>query len=255
MPWPGLPVVRASVLQADMIAPDLPIKFMNVQISSASVTILNIPQLSISSGAPTLVIGPNGAGKSTLLRAAMGLARPSNGLITWNGREAGPPRHRAMLFQHSTLLRRSAVSNLRFALKIAGVPYHKRASHAEELLDLVNLNGLGERPARGLSGGEQRRLALARALALNPSLLVLDEPTANIDPSGTKTIERLILKTVARGVKIIMSTHDLAQAKRIAGEIVMLNRGRIVEQSPANAFFDKPVSKEAEAFLAGELLA
>jgi len=255
MPWLGPPVVRASILQADMTATDLPINFVNVQISAASVTILNIPQLSISSGAPTLVIGPNGAGKSTLLRAAMGLVQPSNGSITWNGREADRSHHRAMLFQHSALLRRSAKSNLRFALRVARVPYRLRASRAEELLDLVNLNGLGERPARRLSGGEQRRLALARTLALNPSLLILDEPTANIDPSGTKAIESLILQTAAQGVKIIMSTHDLGQAKRIAGEIVMLNRGKIVEQSPADAFFDRPTSKEAKAFLVGDLLA
>jgi len=254
MQLPGSPAARANIFRADMTS-DLPIDFADVHIVAASVTILNIPSLRISSGAPTLVIGPNGAGKSTLLRACMGLIRPNTGLIAWNGQDADAPRHRAMLFQHSTLLRRSAASNLHFALKIAGIPFSERSSRTEQLLGLVNLKGFGERPARQLSGGEQRRLALARTLALNPSLLILDEPTANIDPAGTKAMENLILETAARGVKIIMSTHDLGQARRMAGEVVMLNRGTIVEQSPADTFFDKPASPEAKAFLAGDLLA
>ena len=123
-----------------------------------------------------------------------------------------------------------------------------------ELLDLVGLAGLGERPARRLSGGEQQRLALARALARDPEVLFLDEPTASLDPAATKAIEDVIRAVAARGIKVVMSTHDLGEARRLAGEIVLLHRGRVVESGPAAAFFDSPKTHEARRFVAGELL-
>ena len=203
---------------------------------------------------PTVLIGPNGSGKTTLLRAAMGLIPLTGGRITWGGREAAAPARRAIMFQRPAMLRRSAAGNVRYALAAADVPRVKRQHRAGELLTLVGLDGLGHRPARRLSGGEQQRLALARALARDPAVLFLDEPTASLDPHATKAIEDIIRAVSARGVKVVMSTHDLGQARRLAGEIVLLHRGRLIETAPVDEFFARPRTQEARKFIAGELL-
>src|SRR5262249_18379815 len=145
-------------------------------------------------------------------------------------------------------------ANIRYALAAAGLPRAKRSRRAEELAALVGLAGLAARPARKLSGGEQQRLALARALAKDPEILLLDEPTASLDPAATKTIEDMIAAVAARGIKVVMSTHDLGEAKRLAGEIVLLHRGRVIESGTADAFFASPRTEEARRFLRGELL-
>jgi tungstate transport system ATP-binding protein len=152
------------------------------------------------------------------------------------------------------MLRRSTADNLHFALAIAGIRRQHRRSRAGELLRLVGLDALADRPARRLSGGEQQRLALARALARDPEVLLLDEPTASLDPEGTKAIEEIIRTLALRGVKIIIATHDLSEAKRLAGEIVLLHRGSVVETGPAARFFAGPSSSDARRFLAGDLL-
>src|SRR5262249_9208557 len=141
---------------------------------------------------PTVVIGPNGCGKTTLLRLAMGLFRPTAGRVTWGGREDAVADRRAIVFQRPVMLRRSAEANLRYGLDAAGIPSGDRAARVRELLALVGLEKLGNRPARKLSGGEQQRLALARALAKDPQVLFLDEPTASLDPAATKSVEDLI---------------------------------------------------------------
>jgi tungstate transport system ATP-binding protein len=152
------------------------------------------------------------------------------------------------------MLRRTAVANVHFALRAARVPGAVREARACELLALVGLDHAAQRPARRLSGGEQHRLALARALARDPAVLFLDEPTASLDPASTKAIEDIIRSVSARGIKVVMSTHDLAEARRIAGEIVLLHRGRVVEMSDALSFFGTPRTEEARKFVAGELL-
>jgi len=152
------------------------------------------------------------------------------------------------------MLRRSAAGNVRYALSAAKLPRGQRETRVHELMAEVGLTGLEHRPARRLSGGEQQRLALARALARDPSILFLDEPTASLDPAATKAIEDIIRKVTARGVKVVMSTHDLGQAKRIAGDVVLLHRGHLIENSPASEFFDAPRTEEARKFVAGELL-
>jgi tungstate transport system ATP-binding protein len=184
----------------------------------------------------------------------MGLIAPSRGRVTWGGREQMAPTHRAIVFQRPVMLRRSAAGNLRYALKAAGMPRAARAARVGELLALVGLGGLGERPARKLSGGEQQRLALARALAKEPQVLFLDEPTASLDPAATKAVEDVIQTVTARGIKVVMSTHDLGEARRLAGEIVLMHRGRVVETTDAHVFFSKPGTPEARRFVAGELL-
>jgi len=236
-------------------AAELPVIFSDVTIVAADVTILDRISLVLpASSAPTVLIGPNGAGKTTLLRAAMGLIAPTRGRITWGGRDAAPPDRRAILFQRPVMLRRSAGGNVRYALAAAGVPRNRRAARAGELLALVGLDGLERRPARRLSGGEQQKLALARALARDPALLLLDEPTASLDPAATNAIEDIVRAVTARGIKVVMSTHDLGQAKRLAGDVLLLHRGRLVESGPASEFFAKPRTVQARSFIAGELL-
>jgi tungstate transport system ATP-binding protein len=184
----------------------------------------------------------------------MGLTPVNSGLITWGGRETSDPRHRAIMFQRPVMLRRSAGANVRYALAAAGVPRSRRHERATALLAEVGLAGFDRRPARRLSGGEQQRLALARALAREPSILFLDEPAASLDPAATKAIEDIARTASARGVKIVMSTHDLGQAKRLAGNVVLLHRGRLIENTPAAQFFTAPRTEEARKFVAGELL-
>jgi tungstate transport system ATP-binding protein len=235
---------------------DLPFVFEQATVVVGAVTILDQVSLTLSAGAPTVLIGPNGAGKTTLLRVAMGLTPLSSGHITWNGQErsgsdSASKARRAIVFQRPAMLRRSAAANIDYALAGVGAP---RAQRIDELLALVGLSGLGSRPARRLSGGEQQRLALARALARDPAILFLDEPTASLDPAATKAIEDIVRAVAARGVKVVMSTHDLGQAKRLAGDVVLLHRGRLIEHGPASAFFDHPRSDEARKFIAGELL-
>jgi len=157
-----------------------------------------------------------------------------------------PDERRAIVFQRPTMLRRSAAANIRYAS--AG------GDRTRELLALVGLEHAAERPARRLSAGEQQRLALARALARDPTILFLDEPTASLDPGSTKAVEDVIRTVSARGIKIVMSTHDLGEARRLAGEVVLLHRGRLVETGAASKFFDAPRTEEARRFIAGELL-
>ena len=233
---------------------DLPIRFENVTVAAGAVTILDHITLTLLSGPPTVLVGPNGSGKSTLLRAAMGLVTPSQGRITWGGREDVPPTRRAIVLQRPAMLRRTAGGNIRYALRASGIARAEQQSRIGELLALVGLEKLADRPARRLSGGEQQRLALARALARDPAILFLDEPTASLDPAATKTIEDIVHAVSQRGIKVVMATHDLGEARRLAGDIVMLHRGRVIETGPAASFFNTPQTGEAKTFIAGDLL-
>jgi tungstate transport system ATP-binding protein len=233
---------------------ELPVVFDGVTVTAGAVTILDNIALTLAPGPPTVLIGPNGSGKSTLLRVAMGLLAPSRGRITWGGLENVPPLRRAIVFQRPAMLRRSAAANIRFALRAAGIPRAEHARRIGELLELVGLGSLADRAARRLSGGEQQRLALARALARDPAVLFLDEPTASLDPTATKAVEDIIRAVSERNIKVVMATHDLGEARRLAGDIVMLHRGRIAETADAASFFEMPQTAEAKTFLAGELL-
>ena len=232
---------------------ELPIALDNVTFIARGNANLSELSLAIAPGAPTVLIGPNGAGKTTLLRVLMGLIRPTRGSVTRGGRNAEPERC-AIVFQRPAMLRRSAGGNLRYALAAAGVPRGQRDARCAELLALVGLSAFADRPARKLSGGEQQRLALARALARDPVVLFLDEPTASLDPAATAAIEDIIRTVSGRGIKVVMATHDLGEARRLAGDIVMLHRGRVIETGPAASFFNTPQTGEAKTFIAGELL-
>lgn len=231
------------------------IVFDRVDFRAGETPILDAVSFAIAPGAPTVLLGPNGAGKSTVLRLIAGLIFPERGRISWGEADA-PGRERiAVVFQNPVMMMRSAAANLRFAAAVAGVPRMRRAARVDELLALVGLADKARRPARGLSGGERQRLAIARALARDPATLLLDEPTANLDPAATKMVEHLIAATAARGVKIILATQDLAQARRLAGDIIFLHRGRMIEAGAAESFFQAPRTDAARRFVVGELLA
>jgi tungstate transport system ATP-binding protein len=230
----------------------LPIAFEDVAYAAGATSILRGFTLAIEPGTPTLLLGPNGAGKTTLLKLAMGLLQPVAGRILY-GTLPEVARHRcAIVFQKPVMLRRTVARNVAFALRAA--QRAPEAASIEALLQAVGLAALAERPARRLSGGEQQRLALARALARNPQVLFLDEPTASLDPAASKIVEEIVLGIAERGVKIVMATHDLAQAKRLADDIVLMAQGRLVEHVPAAAFFRGPATDTGRRFLAGELI-
>jgi len=233
---------------------DLPIEFENVTISSGTATILDRITVRLGAGLPTIVVGPNGAGKTTLLRAAMGLVRPSLGRISWGGRDVLAPERGAIVFQRPTMLRRTAAANVRYWLRSPNRGTREQTMRVQDILELVGLGQLGDRPARRLSGGEQQRLALARALVRNPAVLFLDEPTASLDPAGARAIEEIIATVSRRGIKVVMTTHDTGEARRLGAEIVMLHQGRIVEIASASTFFQAPRTAEARKFIAGDLV-
>jgi tungstate transport system ATP-binding protein len=202
--------------------------------------------LELEAGPSTIILGANGAGKSVLMRLMHGLLSPTAGTISWrsNGRQA-------MVFQRPVMLRRSALDNIIYALRVAGVADAERP--AMDALKEVGLAELAHRPARVLSGGEQQRLALARAWALHPEVLFLDEPTASLDPSAVREIESIIRAFDAAGTKIVMATHNLGQARRLGDEVIYLHEGRVLERTPVEQFFSKPATAEAAAFIKGEL--
>jgi len=205
--------------------------------------------LQIEAGPSTIILGANGAGKSVLMRLMHGLLAPSSGRVSWSGDDAR--RRQAMVFQRPVMLRRSAFQNVLYALDVAGVGGAERL--ATEALAEVGLAHVAHQPARVLSGGEQQRLALARAWALHPEVLFLDEPTASLDPTATREIEAVIRAFDASGTKIVMATHNLGQARRLGDEVIYLHQGRVVERAPVDRFFVQPSTPEAAAFIKGEL--
>lgn len=230
----------------------LPLVLDHVSFIANGKTIVDRLWAEIGPGPRTIILGPNGAGKSVLMRLCHGLLEPSAGRITWHGANGSRGRQ-AMVFQRPVMLRRSAHANVVYGLKLAGIARGERELRAMDVLDAVGLSDVAGRAARVLSGGEQQRLALARAWALNPEVLFLDEPTANLDPNATRDVENIINQIRAGGTKIVMTTHNLAQARRLGDEILFLNHGRLVERTPAEQFFRQPASADAAAFMRGEL--
>jgi tungstate transport system ATP-binding protein len=220
----------------------------DVSVVLGGVRALDGLSLALEPGVRTVVLGPNGAGKSVLLRTLHGLIAPTSGTVSWSR-----PVRQAMVFQRPVMLRRPALANLRYALAVNGVAEPERSRLAAAALARVGLEPIASRPARVLSGGEQQRLALARAWALKPEILFLDEPTASLDPGATAEIERVIASIAAEGTRIVMTTHNLGQARRLADEIVFIHAGRAAERTAADRFFDQPASNEARLFLQGEL--
>jgi tungstate transport system ATP-binding protein len=232
----------------------LPLRLENVVFAVGERRIIDDVTLTLDAGTRSVILGPNGAGKSVLLRLCHGLLQPTAGVVRWNSPEVpGGPRRHAMVFQRPVMLRRSALGNMTYALKLAGVPRVERDDRALQALRKVGLEHLAGSFARRLSGGEQQRLALARVWALHPEILFLDEPTASLDPGATQEVEKVIAALHEAGTKIVMVTHNFGQAHRLADEILFIHQGRLVERTPADRFFRNPASPEAARFLEGEL--
>jgi tungstate transport system ATP-binding protein len=234
----------------------LPLEAQRLAFEAAGARLIDRIDLVLEPGLKTVVVGPNGAGKSLLLRLLHGLVEPTSGRVLWRGRPAdrGTRLRQAMVFQKPVLLRRSVAANIAYVLRVRGVAGQTRAERLRQTLTLAQLTRLASRPARVLSGGEQQRLALARALAVEPEILFLDEPTASLDPASTLAVEELVERAHADGTKIVLVTHDLGQARRLADEVVFLHRGQIAEHTPAGPFFARPRSAPARAFLAGRIV-
>jgi tungstate transport system ATP-binding protein len=232
-----------------------------IKIPPAATAWLHLEQLGLQAGSTciidaatltlaaqrTVVLGPNGAGKSSLLRLIHGLLRPTGGQLIWPQQLT-----QAMVFQRPVMLRTTALENVIYGLRLQGHSAPECRQRAAAALDKVGLSAIAQRPARLLSGGEQQRVALARAWAREPALLILDEPTASLDPASAREVERIITEIANAGTRLLMTTHNLGQARRIAEEIVFIDHGRIVEQSAADLFFTLPQSNAAQCFLKEE---
>lgn len=228
----------------------LPIEAKGLCYKSGGRQLIGPLDMTIAQAGITALMGPNGAGKSLLLRLLHGLIKPTAGGISFCGRPAGEgaPRQ-ALVFQKPVLLRRSVAANIAFALSLAG-----GTGDVDGILAEAGLTAQARQPARLLSGGEQQRLALARAMALRPQLLFLDEPTASLDPRATLLMEEMIAGIASRGIKIVLVTHDVGQARRLAADIAFMHQGRVLEHGPAGELIDEARSKEAQAFFAHRLV-
>lgn len=209
--------------------------------------------LKLSAGQVSIILGPNGAGKTLLVRLLHGMIEPTSGEIKWGGAPLGEAmrKRQAMVFQAPVLLRRSVKANIEFVLNLHDGP---RRQKVEEILALAGLDDKASQPARLLSGGERQRLAVARALATDPDVLFLDEPTASLDPASTLAIENIVTRARMRGTKIIFITHDLGQARRLGDEIIFMHHGQVIEQASVTRFFQAPSSTQARDYLAGRIV-
>ncbi|MEO6799140.1 MAG: ATP-binding cassette domain-containing protein [Rhodanobacter sp.] len=235
----------------------LPLRVSGLSLCLGGRQVLNNLDFELTGEGVTAVLGPNGAGKTLLLRVLHGLLRPDAGEVSWNGMNPRAARaHQGMVFQKPVMLRRSVAANIRFALHTRGVARRLRFERLARVLELTGLQDLAQTPARRLSGGEQQRLAVARAWVALPAVLFLDEPTASLDPRGTRTIEALIARVSATGTRVILATHDLGQARRLANDVVFLAGGRLLEHSAGDSFFAErgPATPQAAAFLRGDLI-
>lgn len=217
-------------------------------------TILGPLDMTIEASGLTMVIGPNGSGKTTLLKLIHGLERPRSGSIKWSMEKQEAQKRQAFVFQTPVMLRRNVLANVVYPLRVQGFSLKEAETKAIFWLQQIGLADAKHLDAKMLSGGERQKLALARALALEPEILFLDEPTANLDGQSTREIETLIREAVARDVKVVMTTHNIGQAKRLANEVVFLHKGVINERAEAPSFFQKASTSQARAFVAGDIV-
>lgn len=209
----------------------------------------------IGSSGRTVILGPNGAGKTVLMRLCHGLIQPTSGELRWGELSVAEARaQQAMVPQRPVLLRRSVAGNVQHVLSVKHVPRKQRQKLVEAALEQAGLTDFASRPARTLSGGQAQRLAIARACVLRPAVLLLDEPTTNLDPAAVRDVEEMILAVGAAGTKILMTTHDIAQARRLASDVMFLSDRRLLEHASAAEFFSSPKDPVAARFLDGELL-
>jgi tungstate transport system ATP-binding protein len=223
------------------------LELQGLSLNETNVRIVEDISLTVSHGR-TAILGPNGAGKSTLLRLMHGLLRPSGGNILWP-----QTLTQAMVFQRPVMLRATVLANIEYGLRLRGHTASEQRERAQAALARVGLPELADRQARRCSGGEQQRIALARVWALEPQVLFLDEPTASLDPASSREVERIIREIAAAGTKIIMTTHNLGQARRLAEEVIFLEGGRLLEQTSVTEFFTQPRTLAARDFIREEI--
>ena len=230
-----------------------PIQFVDLSVVLGQKIILDKINCKIKSNSITAVLGPNGAGKSIFLQTINGLVSIQSGRLTFNSIQNNQEirEQQAMVFQTPVLLRRTVMANMQF---VSNLRNKKSNQLLKNLLDKVGLEGYEEKPARLLSGGEKQRLSMARALIVNPNLLLFDEPTANLDPYSLNLIEDLVLEENSIGKTVIFTTHDMSQAKRLATDVIFLNKGKVLEQTVSKTFFKKPKTFEAQKYINGEIL-
>ena len=230
-----------------------PIQFKDLSVILGQKIILDKINCKIKSNSITAVLGPNGAGKSIFLQTINGLFSVQSGRLTFNLMEINQEirKQQAMVFQNPVLLRRTVIANLQF---ISNLRNKESNRLLKKILSKVGLEGYEKKPARLLCGGEKQRLSMARALIINPNLLLLDEPTANLDPHSLKLIEDLVLEENSIGKTIIFTTHDMSQAKRLATDVIFLNKGKVLEQTISKTFFKSPKTLEAQKYINGEIL-
>jgi tungstate transport system ATP-binding protein len=232
----------------------LPLTLVGGVVKKRGKRVLGPVDLTVSERGFTIVLGPNGSGKTTLLRTLHGLERLREGRLDWQVPLARARARQAFVFQTPIMLRRSVIENLAYPLRVSGVARAESEARAKDWAARVGLAGALEVSAPRLSGGERQKLALARALIRTPDILYLDEPCANLDGQATREIEAILIDVEAQGVRILMSTHDVGQARRLASDVVFLMGGQVIEQGPAQVFFKKPATRQAEALLRGDIV-
>jgi tungstate transport system substrate-binding protein len=225
----------------------LPLEAEGLAFEAGGRRLIDGVSFTLDAGTRTVILGPNGAGKTLLLRLCHGLLAPTGGRLGWRGGAARPETRQAMVFQQPVMLRRSAVANLDYVLASRGIARAERARRAEDALGRTGLGHLARTPARVLSAGERQRLALARAWIVEPEVIFLDEPTASLDPAASRAVEDIVCAIHEAGTKVVLTTHDLGQARRLAHDVLFMHHGRILERGPAAAFFERPRTPEARA--------
>ena len=230
-----------------------PLRLTNVSVRRRGRVILGPVDLRLDAPGMTMIIGPNGSGKTTLLRVMHGVERLSQGTATWALPTKEARARQAYVFQSPVMLRRSVADNLRYPLQLTGAPKAHIESQMRHWADKTGLGALLETAATRLSGGERQKLALARGLIREPDVLFLDEPCANLDRHATRDIETLLFEAAETGTRIIMATHDMGQAKRLATDVIFVVDGQILETGTKEQMFDAPRTPELRAFLNGEI--
>ena len=238
-----------------MVTPSiLPLKLESASVRKRGKTILDNISTELPATGLTVVMGPNGSGKTTLLRLMHGLERPRSGSVKWNVTDAEARARQAFVFQTPVMLRRSVLDNIAYPLLVRR---EAKATARQKAAQWAQDVGLGENPslnAQYISGGERQKLAIARALIVEPEVVFLDEPTTNLDGQSMKEIESILLAAHKNGTRIILTTHDIGQAKRLANTVIFLNKGSLCEQSKASDFFNAPKTKAAQAYLKGDIV-
>lgn len=237
-----------------MVTPILPLKLDAVEVTRRGKRLLGPISLTLQGDGLTILMGPNGSGKTTLLRSMHGLERISAGRVTWQCDAVAARPHQSFVFQTPTMMRRSVLDSIAYPLRLIGRGKAEARKTAAGWAERVGLSAVMERPAHVLSGGEKQKLALARALIRDPQILFLDEPCANLDGHAIREIEAILHDIRAAGTRIVMSTHDIGQARRLADDVLFLYRGQKHETAPRDNFFNAPETDEVRAFLKGDLV-